>query len=277
MTGRLRVGIVLITIALAAAVAPALVPVTAGAQTTSPPPTLTLAGQDASTPLGGTFTMQLQTGGNVDGLSLRLTSHERITSRSAFEATVHGESLGSTRKLTDATPVDAFPPEGPYGLRTVPYSLADLNITQQGNGVYPLEVQLRDANDQTVAGFVTHVVVADPASRPLEPLRVAWVWPLVAGPALRADGSANPDVAAELEPGGRLARQAELIGGDSDVPLTLAPSPETLDSWATLATTTSDIGLALGVDDVRRAGATHQVLLGPFVPLDVPALGGRAR
>jgi hypothetical protein len=185
-------------------------PTAAGAQATRPTPTLTLASQDPWTPLGGAFTMQLQTTGAVDGLDLVLTSHERLTSRSAFDETVHGGSLGSVLTLP-RKPLDDFPPNGPYGQRNVSFPLTDLGISRTG-GVYPVEVQLRDHDNQTVTSFVTHVVVADLASGQLEPLRVAWIWPLVAAPALRADGSADPDVLAQLQPDGRLGRQAAAIG-----------------------------------------------------------------
>ena len=75
---------------------------------------------------------------------------------------------------------------------------------------------------------------------------------------------------AELHADGRLGRQATAIGNDADVPLTLAPSPETLDAWATFAET--DISLALGASLLRQALPRHQVIAGPFVPLDLPSL-----
>jgi hypothetical protein len=177
---------VLITVfAIAATLAAVSVvtPTGASAQSSAPAPTLTLLAQDPWTPLGGAFTMQLQTSGNVDGLSLVLTSHERITSRTAFDDTIRGGGLGTTLTLPQA-PLDAFPPDGPYGLRNVSFSLDALGINKNG-GVYPVEVQLRTADNQTVTGFVTHVIVVDPASVPVERLRLAWVWPLVAAPRSR--------------------------------------------------------------------------------------------
>jgi Family of unknown function (DUF6049) len=262
---RLRVGIVAITVALGAVVAPALQPATAGAQST-PAPTLTLAGQDPWVPRGGSFTIQFLAGGNLDGLTLAVTSHSQLSSRSDFDATLSSDRYGSTLEVV-RRPLAEIPPQA-YGLRTASFSLAELGITTSGNGVYPLEVQLRDDN-QTVTGFVTHVVVADLASPASEPLRVAWVWPLVAEPAFRADGSADPEVVAELAETGRLGRQAAAIDRHPEVPLTLAPSPETLDSWSNLAT---DLALAPGVRALQAAVPRAQVLAGPFVPLDLPAL-----
>src|SRR5262249_35869104 len=156
-----------------------------------------------------------------------LTVHDRLLSRSAFDATLSNAnpSYPPTRALLryslDDVPIDAL------GTRTIDLPVNEaLSVRPSGNGVYPIDVQLRDANDTTVSGLVTHALVVDPNSTG-KPLAVAWVWPLVADPAYAPDGSLDPSVVAQLHPDGRLGRQAAEIGQDSDVPLTLAPSPET--------------------------------------------------
>jgi hypothetical protein len=261
-------GLVVLASALVAVAAPAVGSAPAAAQSATPGPTLTLVEQDAVVQLGGAFKMRLITSGPVDGLMLAVTVHDRVTSRIDFDQTISSGRYTPTVRLVEDR-IDSFSP-GAFGLRTVEFQLAELGITRSGNGVYPIEVQLRNSDDQPLAKFVTHVVVADPATPPLEKLRVAWIWPLVAEPAFGADGSPLPEVVAELGPGGRLARQAVAIGDDTTVPLTLAPSPETLASWSNLATT--DLGLASGVAELQNAASFHQVLAGPFVPLDLPAL-----
>ena len=59
---------------------------------------------------------------------------------------------------------------------------------------------------------------------------------------------------------------------NGDVPLTLAPSPETLDGWNTLAA--KQLVPLEGPAAIRsaRASGNHQVLTGPFVPLDLPSI-----
>ena len=81
------------------------------------------------------------------------------------------------------------------------------------NGVFPLEVDLRSAADESLAHFVTHVVVApvgaDGTLTVGQPLNLAWVWPLQAEPAyLEVAGIApiNPTTLQDLEPNGRLGR-----------------------------------------------------------------------
>ena len=244
-----------------------------GAQTDPNTPTLTLTSQDPWTPTGGAFTMGLKTGGNTDGLQLTLTVHDRVSSRSAFDATL-GTSPTFPQTLTlQHIPLDDLPPDA-TGLRVVQLGLARLGIRRAGNGVYPMEVQLRDANETPLAGFVTHVVVVDLSAAAPKQLDVAWVWPLVAAPAFPLDGPPDADVVTQLVPTGRLGRQALAIGADTDVPLTLAPSPETLDAWLTLAQNQDNTELGSGVDALRRAVTVthHQVLAGSFVPLDLPSI-----
>src|SRR4029453_10880311 len=115
-----------------------------------------------------------------------------------------------------------------FGLRgspTVP------NLDVPGPGVYPLELALR--TDETLASFVTWIVVADPTAPPADtaPVRLASVWSVAAAPARNADGSTNGNVLAELAPGGRLADIADLLQYAGSLPLTLQGGPETLESW----------------------------------------------
>ena len=265
-----KVGFTALTALMALVIGSVAFVTPAHAQANDSLPSLTLAGQDPWIPAGGTFTMRLQTNANPVGLRLTLTVHDRVLSRSAFDATITGDNppLGQTLTLL-RLPLDGYPADA-SGVRVVPLDLDQLNVRRSGNGVYPLEVQLRDGDDHTLAGFVTHVVVVDLSAAKPKPLDVAWVWPLVANPAFGFDGNADPAVAGQLGLDGRLGRQATLIGADADVPLTLAPSPETLDAWSALAQ--DDFGIAAGVAALVSAPAHHQVLSGPFVPLDLPSL-----
>jgi hypothetical protein len=265
---RCRVGALVALVAALAASGGVITP--AHAQTNTSGATLTLVGQDPSTPLGGTATLLLQTSGPVDGLSLVLTVHDRLTTRSGFDATIANAnpSYPETRQLFRRS-LDDYPPDL-LGIRTVPLDvLNDLRVRPSGNGVYPVEVQLRDANDTPVAGFVTHLIVTDPNAT-TKPLSVAWVWPLVADPTFGPDGSADPAVVSQLATSGRLGRQARALGADTDVPVTIAPSPETLEAWSALAADNVDLGV--GVAALQDAAAHDQVLSGPFVPLDMPSL-----
>jgi hypothetical protein len=243
----------------------------AAAQTDPNAPALALTGQDAWTSNTGIFTMGLRTSGNTEGLQLTLTVHDRVLSRSAFEAGL-GDSPTFPQTLTlQRIPLDDVPADA-NGVRTVQLDLTRLGIRRQGNGVYPIEVQLRDINETPRAGFVTHVNAVDLSAAAPTQLDVAWIWPFVAPPALALDGTPNADVVTQLVPTGRLGRQAAVVGVATDVPLTLAPSPETLDAWLALAQAQDNTDLAVGVEALRQAVAYHQVLGSSFVRLDLPSI-----
>ena len=246
----------------------------ASAQTTTPTttptaaPRLTLEGQSAWAPLDHAFALRLRAENVPAGSTLALTLHDRLQSRTAFDESVKGGNLGATRRL-DRIPFDDLATDA-SGAKVVLLTTPGLS----GGGVYPLEVDVRGPDDQPVAGFVTHEVVADVAPDGSltvgRPLSVAWVWPLQAEPAYLPSGQPDPTVVAELQSDGRLGRQATALAGTPGLPVTLVPSPETLDAWQAL--TAKVPSLAAGVTALRAAAAHSQVLAGPFVPLDRPAI-----
>jgi hypothetical protein len=285
-----------------------LLPMPARAQTSSDAaPVLVLAAQDSWTKPGGVFTMHLRaepksssatdaTTAVTTGLNLVLILHDRVTTRTAFDASIAEPTpsqpdpalptqLGPRISAPyDSLALDAsgnrvfsVPLQGPNDAETPDH----LSARRPGGGVYPLEVQLRDANDQRVSGFVTDVVVTDvvagtgdgttaPVWADGRALDLAWVWPLVTTPAYLPDGTPDPAVVEEMAPAGRLGHQAAAIDSLADVPLTLVPAPETVDAWQAIARQRVDVGA--GIAAIQRAVAHDEVLAGPFVPLDLPAM-----
>jgi hypothetical protein len=239
-------------------------------------PTLTLVGQDPWTPAGGQVTLRVRAEGAPAGTTLALTTHEQVGSRTSFDNGLAGGNLGATIKLTQLA-LDELPVDPTTGARVLTVPLdelnARLNTRQSSSGVFPLEVDLR-SGDRAVARFVTYLVVADvgPSGALVvgQPLRVAWVWPLRSPPAFLANGDEDPSVVAELRPDGRLGRQVGAIASNPDIPLTLAPSPDTLTTWNALAA--REIPFATGVTDLRTVSAGDQILASPYVPLDLPSL-----
>ncbi len=274
MTGR-RVGAcvalaVVVVLACSVAISPSWGAATASAQSAGTAPQLILAGQSPWTPINGTFTMQLDGVNLPAGTTVVVTVHDALQSRTAFDQSVSGGGLPSARELL-RFPFDTLPTDA-TGARVL--SLPTLGLNE--GGVYPIEVDLRDAADNSISHFVTHVVLEDLAPDGSlavgVPLNVAWVWPLSADPAYvpLPDGRPDSKVLDELQPTGRLGRQATQIGANTDVPLTLAPSAETLDAWSTLSTKFPT--LAPGITAVRAASPRDEILTGPFVPLDLPSI-----
>jgi hypothetical protein len=139
-----------------------------------------------------------------------------------------------------------------------------------------VEISLTDADGNELSTFVTPVVVVapQPNGAPVigEPLNVAWVWPLTARPGLLPNGTPDPDVVALLQPGGRIGGQVVKLA-EHDVPVTLAPGPETLDLWRVIANPgADDAGAQETFAALSEAKDGAQILNSPYVPLDVPSL-----
>jgi hypothetical protein len=249
--------------------------------TTGAPPAarIALLAQPAWTAPGGALPLRLRIDGDAARLDVRTVVHSEVTSRTGFERTVDGKDLGAT-VASFSTPAATLPVTGDgralqLGLQA-PNAPADpTRLAVEQTGVYPMEIELRDpARDERVDGFVTHLVVAEPgpggAPAIGEPLEVAWIWRLVADPLLRASGKPDPAVAGALAPTGRLGVLAGALTQTGDLPITLAPGPETLESWTSSGK--DDPTLAAGAAAVRAGAGSHQILAGPYVPVDIPSL-----
>jgi hypothetical protein len=255
------------------------------ATTPNDPSRLALVAQDAYTPLAGIFHAQLQIGtSGTPGLLLSVIAHQAIQTRSAFGDTVTDKALGGVLAQV-RLPVDSLGvnPDGSRPLAIgldVPGGVFDpTRLAVHLAGVYPLEMELRDAHDQPLSRFVTYLVAVDVnASGQAQPLTarlgVSWVWPLDAHPSARPDGTTDPTVAAALEPSGRLGRQGAALQRHPTVPVVLAPTPETLDTWGGLSLARGDPAAASGAATLRGllGSSRAQVLTGPYVSLDVPSL-----
>jgi hypothetical protein len=267
-------------LALTAAVAPP-----GPAATPNDPSRLALVAQDAYTPLGGIFHAQVQIGtAGAPGLKLSVIAHQAIQTRSAFGDSVADKALGGVLAQV-LFPVDSLGvnPDGSrplaIGLEVPGGAFDPARLAVHLAGVYPLEMELRDAHDQPLARFVTYLVaVAVDASGQAQPLTarlgVAWIWPLDAHPSARQDGTTDPTVAAALEPAGRLGRQGAALQRHPTVPVVLAPTPETIDTWGSLSFARADPAAASGAATLRGlvGSSRAEVLTGPYVSLDLPSL-----
>jgi hypothetical protein len=249
------------------------------------PSRLALVAQDAYTPLGGIFHAQVQIGpSGTPGLQLSVIAHQAVQTRSAFGDTVTDKALGGVLAQV-LLPVDSLT-VNPDGSRPLTIGLAvpggafdPARLAVHLAGVYPLEMELRDARDEPLARFVTYLVAVDvDAAGQAQPLTarlgVSWVWPLDAHPSTHPDGTTDPTVAAALEPSGRVGRQVAALQRHPGVPVVLAPTPETLDTWGTLGLTHGDPGAASGAAALRGllGPSRTQALTGPYVALDLPSL-----
>jgi hypothetical protein len=91
-----------------------------------------------------------------------------------------------------------------------------------------------------------------------------------AAPATQPDGKLREGFRASIAPGGRLARIAGALPAARTVPVTLALGPETMAAWSRAAQL--EPTAQTGLNALRNAAQSHQVLTSPYVPLDGPSL-----
>lgn len=206
--------------------------------------------------------------------AVEITVHSSVTSRTDLDRAMTGEGLTSTRtRLT--FPFSSLAPNR-RGEFLIAFGLsgsgAPRSVAVDEAGVYPVEVGVVGAGDQRTK-FTTWMVVVDRNNiAAAQPLRVSWIWQLVAAPSHFADRSVNPSVVDQMRPGGRLDRIATLLARAHGFPLTLGVGPETLESWLNQAG--NDPALAPGVRRVTRAvqSESTQLLPEPYVPIEGPTI-----
>src|SRR4029079_7862399 len=105
-----------------------------------------------------------------------------------------------------------------------------------------------------------------------EPLRLSWIWNVVANPVQRADGTLDKSVVDDMRLGGRLDRIWRLLASAGRFPLTVGLGPETLQSWIDLSRKQST--LRRGAARVRSAVRRESIPLlpEPYVPIDGPTI-----
>lgn len=255
-------------------------PATAGGDDPASP--IELVAQDAWTPIGGDLHLQVEVPDALvtDGASLSLVAYQPLSTRSGFQRVVDGQGPGSVLDQV-VVPIASIPasPTGTralsVGIETSGAARAVDRLSLRRPGVYPLAVEVRDAEDGAQGGFTTFVVAVstDANGVPVgidEALGVAWVWPLAAGPSTLPDGEPDPSVVDALKPSGRLGRQAVALTRAGDLPLTIVPGPETLEAWVRHGET--DAAVARGAAAVQDAAGREQIVASSYVPTDLPSL-----
>ncbi|HEX4538797.1 MAG TPA: DUF6049 family protein [Acidimicrobiales bacterium] len=252
----------------------------------SPGGRVTLAQQTPWVSPGQSFQLRLAISSAVPraNLAVSVTVFNRLTSRSAFSQTLQGRDVGVLRELPPV-PVSTLPP-GPAGdvivtipivsspIATAPQAPAapaernlDLSSCPNGcEGVYPVQVELEDqAVNRPLDRFTTHLVFAK-APTTGSKLGFTWIQPAHAPPALAPDGhrSLPPEQSRQLsELAGSLARH-------ETVPVTLAPTPETMQALAESPRPADHQTLA--TFNAVAADPLQQVLTGPYVPVSLSGL-----
>ncbi|MDP9336068.1 MAG: DUF6049 family protein [Actinomycetota bacterium] len=241
---------------------------------------LSLVSQTTWVPLRQTFTMKL----HIDdpalaaspGAAIAIRIHQSTTSRSGFDEVIADQNLGGTLYVPNQISVASLHPDRhrdvsiEFGL---PGSGMRPTIAINRPGVYPVEVQL--VNTGVASGsFVTWLVAVDArASKPIEEkLSVSFVWQAVADPITLPDGTDDPNVVAEMKPGGRLDRIATLLARASGLRVSLAIGPETAEAWKRLGRRNPAVAASFARVRAAALRSTTQILPTTYVPIDAAAL-----
>jgi Family of unknown function (DUF6049) len=210
---------------------------------------------------GDEFHVRVRLTGAPAGASLRLVVHDRLVSRAEFQGTLEGE-LGGVDATLPARPLAELG-SGAASF-TTGFVVGGDGRRLSGPGVYPVEVQLIDAQGRELTNLLTHLTyLPDPDDTSYSPLAVAVVVDVSGPPALQPDGSV-------VMPSGTIARareRADLLAEAPDVPLTVAPQPETLDGLAG-----SGRSGAATLAALVRATGDRPLLARPYTDVDLAAL-----
>ncbi len=229
------------------------------------PVTLTLQRQTDWVAPEGVFQVAVSATGLPAGATIGGELHQKVASRGTLDAVANGEVPGDRIWEVTARPVTEL--TGPDGAIVVSLPVTTGSSAATGAaplptaGVYPFEVRVFDGtSDVPIATLVTTLLrlgAPDEVSASTT-LAVGVVVPVQADPVPGLDGSPTLDDAAAE----RLTTTIGLTALRPAVPLTLAPSPESIQLL--------DTRDAAGEASVAqlRAGPTRTVLGAPYAPVD---------
>ncbi len=238
------------------------------------PTGVSLVSQDPWVGLRQTFTMKLHLDSPTlaarPGAAIAITIYQSMTSRSSFDDVIANGDLGGTFWVPNKIAVSSLLPDAKNNVSIV-FGLSGsdtrptIGITRPG--VYPVKVEL--VNTGIASGsFVTWLVAVDTRSPFDKKLSVAFVLSAVADPMKLPDGSDDPRVVAQLKPGGRLDKIANLLSRTDGFRFSLAVGPETMESWKRLAKRDRKMSTTFKVVSQVANRSSTEVLPSTYVPID---------
>lgn len=211
---------------------------------------------------------ELRLGLNVQGAPadavVHVDVHSELDSRAGFDATLAEEDaeLGSTVGGWQ-DPLSTLAANA-NGTRDTARAIPSDEVPLDDDGVYPVEVSVQSPAGDVLASFVTYLLYVTEDSATFPELSVSVVVDVGAPPALQPDGSVQLSDAAVEEMEGRVSALMSV----PDVPASVAPVPETIDSLAETGTA----GVDLIENDFQDVIGGREVVARPYVDLDLEAM-----
>lgn len=203
------------------------------------------------------FRMRVRVDGAPDGATVEIERHDPVRSRTRFTDSLSDDELGGPERTLSLVLTDL--PLAPGGGVELAYPMAD-DEGLDSYGVYPIRVLVVDGDGSTLTELVTYLVVLPDARFP--PLSVALLMEIGGPNGLQPDGT----TALSDETQAAIAARIEVLQR-TRLPVTVAPSPETLDALDELGGRGD-----LLLDELRTAVAGRTLLARPYVDLDLDAL-----
>lgn len=238
-----------------------------------------LASQTPWVGAGGEFTLGLDVKSDrpPGDLEVTVTVFPAVATRSDLGLTFTGRTTGDPvagplpySLAPQPGPAGRLAETGPGGTTVVRLGLQDPAQPRDPNrallpsrdGVHPVRVELRDRVESAVLDrFVTYLIHL-PDAHTAPKLGMALILPVHAPPAIGPDGERRePDAR-------RAAALSAALGALGNSPISLAPTPETVDAHAAA----SDERNAGALDALRRAATQYPFLSSSYVPANLAAL-----
>lgn len=212
-------------------------------------------------------------GASLSSLMAAVTVYDALSSRSAFDQTLGAHNLPDPLTTMGPYHLSQLPRDQTGDLElTVPVRTSEAQASSRGldlagslGGVYPVEVALESPTGATLQRLVTYLIYDVPSSQS-RALGVAVVLPVQAPIGLSRAG--QPFLSARWS--AALSALAHALAANPRVPVTLAPSPETIEALADSGRPADHITLSLLQTWAESPG--HQVLLSPYVPISLSGL-----
>jgi hypothetical protein len=234
------------------------------------------------------FDLELTARDAPAGAMVEVSLYPRLRSRYAFERAARSGPRGNPLTTTAPVAYDSLPPD----LRSAATVSLDLPVVQTAStgrgtrlglacapptgtgtctGVYPVVVELQRSTGKVLHRFTTFLTYV--AGKSAHPLELAWVVPIDAPVSLSSHPTGPTRGIAPLGAPDASALEALIAQfRASTVPVTLDPSPETLQQLTHAGADGRAADATLAGLSVSRP--SDQVLAGPYVPVDPGSLSG---
>lgn len=226
---------------------------------------------------GGAFELHLAVSASrpLSQLELDVAVFDKVHSRSGFQQTLRGREQGGVLSYLNPIPLAgaATDAAGRVVVRIPVGSGPDAILDPSScggscDGVYPVRVRLEDHGSGSVLAQITTYLVETNQAPGAPRLGFVLILPVHAPPSLQPDGQRRLSARASSA----LAALVTSLSSNPSVPVALLPTPETLQGLATTGRQRDQATLA-GLRRLAAEQTVHQVVTGPYVPIDAGALG----